>query len=172
MLKQYLEAGKFVSTHGILGELKAYPYCDGPEFLCGFSHLYLSAEGNSPLHVVEARVQKNVTLIRLEGVDTVEQARPFINKMFYISRADVKLPAGRYFVQDLIGATVKDDATGEVYGVITDVTHPGASDIYEIKKPDGTTSLFPAVEEFLGTTDVENGVVTVKPIEGMFTDAD
>ena len=28
MQKQYLEAGKFVTTHGVTGEIKAYPYCD------------------------------------------------------------------------------------------------------------------------------------------------
>lgn len=171
MQKQYLEAGKFVTTHGIQGELKAYPYCDGPEFLCGFKKLYLSPDGGKPVRVASARVQKNVTLIQLAGVDTVEQAREFINKMFYIDRADVNLPAGRYFVQDIIGCEVRDDATGEVYGTVLDVTNNGASDIYHIKTDKGVV-LFPAVKEFMGKTDVKSGCITIRPIGGMFDDAD
>lgn len=172
MQKPYLEAGKFVSTHGVLGELKAYPYCDGPEFLCGFEQFYLSPEGGSPVRVETARVHKNITLVKLAGVDSVEAARVFINKMFYIHRSQVTLPQGRYFIQDLIGCAVKDADTGALYGTITDVTNNGASDIYAIRKENGQTALFPAVDAFLGETDVQAGVVTVRPIEGMFTDAD
>ena len=35
-VKKYLEAGKIVSVFGIKGEIKVQPWCDGPEFLCGF----------------------------------------------------------------------------------------------------------------------------------------
>ncbi|MCI6640510.1 MAG: ribosome maturation factor RimM [Pygmaiobacter massiliensis] len=172
MLKPYLEAGKFVTTHGVMGELKAYPYCDGPEFLCGFKRFYLSPQGGSPLVVESARVQKNVTLIKLQGVDSLEAARGYVNRMFYISRADVKLPQGRYFVQDIIGCQVKDADTDQLYGQVIEVTSNGPQDIYSVKTPDGRVVLFPAVEAFLVKTDVEAGLITVRPIEGMFTDAD
>ena len=42
------------------------------------------------------------------------------------SRADVKLPEGRYFVQDIVGCTVKDADTGVEYGVITAVGASGS----------------------------------------------
>ena len=32
-MKQFIEAGEFVTTHGVMGELKLYPWCDGPEFV-------------------------------------------------------------------------------------------------------------------------------------------
>lgn len=171
MQKQFLEAGKFVTTHGILGELKVYPYCDGPDFLCGFDTFYLSPEGTASVKVESARVHKNVTLIKLAGVDSVETARPYINKMLYVARKDVKLPKGRYFVQDIIGCEVKDDVTGRLYGTVQDVTNNGASDIYHVKTEKGIV-LFPAVKEFMGKTDVEGGLITIKPIRGMFDDAD
>jgi len=41
MQKQYLEAGKFVTTHGVTGEIKAYPYCDSADFLCTIGQFYL-----------------------------------------------------------------------------------------------------------------------------------
>ena len=40
--KQYLETGKIVTTHGIKGEVKVYPWCDTPEFLLDFDVFYLN----------------------------------------------------------------------------------------------------------------------------------
>ncbi|MEG0803645.1 MAG: ribosome maturation factor RimM [Pygmaiobacter sp.] len=172
MRKQYLEAGKFVTTHGVLGELKAYPYCDEPDFLCEFDHFYLGANGEQPLTVVSARVQKNTALLQLEGIDSIEAARGLLNRMFYINRDDAALPEGLHFVQDLIGLIVRDADTGEEYGTIADVSNNGASDIYEILRADGSTVLFPAVDEFLISTDLDGGTVLIRPIKGMFDDAD
>ena len=35
-MKQFIEAGEFVTTHGVMGELKLYPWCDGPEFVAKY----------------------------------------------------------------------------------------------------------------------------------------
>ena len=40
MKKKYLEAGKIVGVHGLQGEVRIDPWCDGPEFLSGFKRLY------------------------------------------------------------------------------------------------------------------------------------
>ena len=37
MKKKFLEIGKIVTTHGVVGEVKVYPWCDTPDFLTGFS---------------------------------------------------------------------------------------------------------------------------------------
>ena len=39
MVKKYLDVGKIVGTHGIKGELRVNPWCDSPNFLCGFKTL-------------------------------------------------------------------------------------------------------------------------------------
>ena len=75
---------------------------------------------------------------------------------------------GRYLVADLIGCTVVNDETDEEIGTIYDVKNLGASDIYYIKGKDGKEYLFPAVDEFKVSTDIENKVIRVKVIEGMF----
>ena len=33
MKEQYLEVGKIVATHGIMGEVRVQPWADSPEFL-------------------------------------------------------------------------------------------------------------------------------------------
>lgn len=168
MMKPFLEAGEFVTTHGITGELRLYPWCDGPSFLAGFSTFYLDEAGRQPLKVEGLRPHKNICIVQLEGIGSIEAARPLIGKVVYIKRADAKLPPGRFFVQDLLGAVVLDDETGVSYGTLRAITHPGRHDVYEIHGPNGQVWYFPAVAPFLASVDVEAGVVRVRPIEGMF----
>ena len=52
---------------------------------------------------------------------------------------------------------------------LTAVEHPAAIDVYTVENSGGETFLFPAVPEFLDTLSPEQGVVTVRPIPGMFT---
>ena len=72
MPKRFLEAGKIVGTHGVRGDLKVQSWCDSPEVLCDFDTLYL--DENTPVSVEKAQVHKNVVLMHLTGVDTVEAA--------------------------------------------------------------------------------------------------
>ena len=172
MQKKYLEAGKFVTTHGVMGELKAYPYCDSAEFLCDFSLLYPAENGGRPWRVTAARAHKGMALLKLEGIDGMDAARALVNRVFYIDRDDAHLPEGSWFLQDIIGLQVLDADTGKEYGTVVDITNSGASDIYEIRTPDGKTVLFPAVKEFLAEISPEQGYVRVRPIGWMFEDAD
>ena len=168
MQKPFLEVGEFVAVHGIGGELRLYPWCDSPDFVSRFQTLYADPGGHHLLEVVLARPHKNLCLVKLAGVDTPEAARRFVGQTVYIARRDAALPAGRYFIQDILGAAVRDADTGEVYGKIKAVTHPGRHDVYEIERPDGSTVLFPAADAFVAKLDVENGLVDVRPIAGMF----
>ena len=40
MLKEFLEAGRIVGTHGIKGELSVEPWCDSQVFLAQFKSIY------------------------------------------------------------------------------------------------------------------------------------
>ena len=141
-MKKMLESGKIVNIHGLNGEVKAAPWCDSPDFLCGFDILYLGREKNR-VEVESARVHKNMVLIKLKGVDTPEAANALRNNIIYIDRGDVSLEEGAYFIQDLIGLTVKDADSGVIYGEVKDVLQTGANDVYEISG-NGRTYLVPA----------------------------
>ena len=167
-MKEYIEVGEFVTTHGIAGELKLYPWCDGPEFVQGLHRLFFNEKGAKETKIQSVRPHKGMCLIQLEGIHTVEAARPYLRRTAYFARKDVTLPEGRYFVQDILGATVKDADTGEVYGTVKDITHPAATDLYTIENDAGQTFLFPAVPEFLVEISPENALVLVRPIAGMF----
>ena len=132
MKKEFLEAGKIVNVHALKGEVKVMPWCDSADFLCEFERLFLD-KGKQELIIERARVQKNMALIKFEGIDTVEDAEKMRNKILYMWREDVELDDDSYFVQDLIGLKVYDADSDKLYGELTDVLQTGANDVYQIK---------------------------------------
>ncbi len=170
-MQSYLEAGKFVTTHGIMGELKFEIWCDGVEFLKKFKTLYFTQDGKKSFTVVSVRVNGRMGLMRVEGVNNIDEARAYVGKAFYFARSDVKLPKGVYFRSDLIGCEVKDANTNAIYGVITKIDCPGPQEIYTVKSQNGKEYYFPAVPAFLKERNPEQGYVLVEPIPGLFDDA-
>jgi 16S rRNA processing protein RimM len=171
MQKEFLEAGKVVGTHGIKGELRVEPWCDSADYLATFKTLYWE-NGRTPVSVTSARVHKSLVLMKLEGVDSATQGDLLRGKVLYLARKDAKLPKGRYFIQDLIGMKVCDADTGRVYGELKEVFQTGANDVYRIAGPDGKEYLFPAVDEMIAETNLETDTILVRPIRGIFDDAD
>jgi 16S rRNA processing protein RimM len=168
--KRYLECGKIVSTHGVRGELKVLPWCDTPEYLCGFGTLYLDAEGKAACRVLGARPHKGAVLLLLEGVSSIDEAVPLRGKTLFLDRGDAP-EDGRLFLQDLIGLTVKDADSGQVYGKLHDVIETGANDVYDLRDENGRQRLIPAIPQVVLETDLDAGVMLIRPLEGLF-DAD
>ena len=46
--------------------------------------------------------------MKLEGVDTVEGATALRNRVLYMKRSDAKIPAGSYFIAELVDCRVID----------------------------------------------------------------
>ena len=169
-MQNYLPACKIVSTHGVRGEMKALPLCDGAAFLAKFKRLFTSADGAGETRVLGVRAQGNVILLRLDGVTDMDAARALRGQVFYFDRSDATLPEGRWYVADLIGCEVRDADTGKVYGVVTSVDHPGAQDIYTVKSPSGKEYMFPGVDAFLKERNPPEGYILVTPIPGLLDD--
>lgn len=166
MKKQYLEAGKIVTTHGIRGEVKIMPYTDYPELLCEFDRLFIG-KNHEEIAVERSRAFKGMVIAKLEGVDTPEEASKLRNKLLYMHRDDLELDEDTYFIQDLIGMEVHDVDTDFVYGKIDDVMQTGANDVYVINGA-GREYLIPAIPEVVISTDVDGNVMTIRPLEGLF----
>ena len=169
MKKQFLECGKIVTTHGIKGEVKVQPWCDSPDFLLDFETLFLR-RGETPLTVERARVQKNMVVLKIAGVDTPEAAAALRNQVLYIDRADAPVGEGEYFVQDLIDCEVFDADTGRSYGKVYDVRPTGANDVYYLRDEVGKERLVPAIPDVVLERDVDAGLIVIRPLEGLFDD--
>ncbi len=170
MIKEFLEVGQIVGTHGVRGEMRVNPWADGPEFLKQFKTLYYDNSGEKSVKVLSARPHGNVVILKLDGVDTVEAASAMRNRVLFIKRADAKIPAGSYFISELIGCDVLDADNNEIcYGVLSDVSETGANDVWYIEK-DGEEYLLPAIPDVVKAVDVAANKVEIKPLRGIFDD--
>lgn len=161
MKLQFLEAGEVVSTHGVRGEMKVLPWSDGPDFLLDFDRVRI---GQRDFIVESCRIQKTCNLLKVVGVDSVEDAQLLRGKTVEIYREDA--PADVIFVAELIGIRVVCE--GDELGTITDVLDYPGNKVYVVN---GEHSyMIPAVKEFVLSTDLDAGVMEVRIIEGMRTD--
>ena len=164
MKQEFLEVGQIVSTHGVRGEVKVMPWADEPEFLLEFDTLYLRGK---PVHVRSARVQKTCVLMKLAGIDSVEDAARLRDVVIEINRDDAELPEGSMFIQDLIGLPV---LCGErTLGKVKEILQLPANDVYVVEGEQ--EYLIPAVPEFILERNLEEGYVRVRLLEGMQSDA-
>lgn len=163
MRLKYLEAGEIVTVHGIRGEVKVYPWSDGPEFLLGFNRVLID---NKEYSVDGCRIQKTCNLLKLHGIDTVDDAQKLRGKTVTVYRDDA--PDELIFVAELLGMRVLAD--GNEIGTITDVLDYPGNKVYVIQGEH--QYMVPAVSQFVLSTDTENNVMQVRLIEGMRTDED
>lgn len=161
MKLQYLEAGEIVTTHGVRGEMKILPWSDGPDFLMEFDRVCIDEKQ----YLVEnCRIQKSCNLLKLKGIDTVEDAQALRGKTVNIFREDA--PADLIFVAELIGVQVFCE--GKEIGVIADVLDYPGNKVYVVRGEH--EYMIPAVKAFVLSTDLEDNSMQVRLIEGMRTD--
>ncbi len=161
---ELIEAGKIVNTHSLYGELKVQPWSDTDDFLCDFDVVYIDKK---PFEVEKARVHKNCVLLKLKGINNINSAEQYRNKTVSVDRDEVELDEDTYFIADLEGLTVID-ADGTNLGKLKEVISLPSNDVYVVKGKD--EYMIPAVEEFIVSVDLDEGIMNVKTIPGMKTE--
>ena len=166
-MKRFLEIGKIVSVHGLKGDVKVEPWCNDPEFICEFDRLY-SKDGKKEYEIERCRIQKNMAIMKIKGIDSVEEGQAVRNKILFMDRNDVELEDGYYFFQDLIGLEVIDSENQKVYGKIKEVLQTGANDVYHIKIDGGKSYYIPAIPDVVDKVDLTDEKMFITPLEGLF----
>ncbi len=165
MNEHLLPTGQIVNTHGLRGDVKVMPWADDPSDLLEFDRFFIDG---TQYQVEHSSQQKNMILLKLQGVDSIDDAMKLRNRELCISREDVELEDGVVFVADLIGLPVMAD--GRKIGKITEVMTLPGNDVYVVKGEH--EYLIPAVREYVEPLNLSTGAVYVHLIEGMQTDAD
>lgn len=166
-MKQYLEIGKLVNTHGIKGELKLDLWCDDIDYVKQFETVYLDDKGIKLLTPVAVRPQKNMAIIKFAEITSIEQAEEYKNKIIYGNRDDAVIDDDANYIADLIGCRVVDIDTEQEYGIVTDVLNHGASDILELVD-NGTKKYVPVIRDIVKEIDTDNEIIKIKYMQGLF----
>lgn len=159
----YIEAGEIVTTHGVRGEVKVLSWLDSPEMLCEFDRCRISGRE----YVMDSvRVQKTCNLVKLQGVDTMEDAQKLREKTMELYREDISDEL--IFASELVDVEVYAD--GACIGKIKEVLDYPGNSVYVVQGE--REYLIPAVKEFILSTDLERNQMQVKLLKGMASDED
>ena len=168
MKQEYFEIGQIVNHYGIKGMVKVNPFTDDISQFEKLKSILLVKDGKlSEVEIEETKYSKNQVLLKLKGIDTVEEAEKYRGCYLKIARSNSKkLPKDTYFIADLLGLTVYTDEN-ILLGKVEDIYNSGANDIYVIKSEDGKQILLPGTKEVIKQIDLEQERITVHIIKGL-----
>ena len=150
---------QFGRSVGLKGELKFNLHTDFPEqFIKG---RVLDTQ-RGPLKIESYNPKRNI--IKIEGIDTPEDAKKITNAKVYSSREETKkycnLEDGQYFWFDLIDSKIIEDNV--VLGVVKDIQRLPSSDYFEVITNEALVEeglaksfLIPYLPNFIKAVDVD-----------------
>ena len=165
---EYFQIGRIVNTHGIKGELKVVPLTNNPERFEKLESVLLDRNNNLEKHKIDGiKYLKGFVVLKLEGVDTIEDAQAFKGVFILVDRKNaVKLPKDSFFICDLIGSEVRN-VEGMILGKLTDILSTGGNDVFVIKGENGSELLLPALKSVFRKVSTEERTITVEVPEGL-----
>lgn len=151
-------AGKFLKAHALKGELNAVLDADC-DLLDPERPLIVEMDGIPvPFYLQSVRPKGQFgCLLKLEGVDSADDAKPFVNKTIYMLKEDfhemteAEEDDGEY-ADDLVGYTIIDDENGNL-GEIKEIDLSTANTLFLLER-NGKTLYIPVADEFI--TDIDN----------------
>lgn len=158
--------GRIVGAHGVRGEVKIAPETDFPERLAEFAEVtLLMPDGQlATVRVSGGRLHtgKGTVLLALAGYSTRTAAQTLRGALVLVRSTDSPLlPDGQYYEWQIVGLRVVT-TDGRDLGVVREVIHTGANDVYATE-----VCLLPAVGEVIKEVDLTGGRMVVEPLPGL-----
>ena len=181
-MEDMLRVGVISSTHGLKGEVKGFPTTDDVSRFSSLKKVFIETNpnnrtGKAGTEIQEMEVEgvkyfKQFAIVKFKGIDRIEAVEKYKGKDLLIRREDaVPLEENEYFITDLIGLTVINEADGTEIGTLVDVIQTGANDVYQIRTLPGITKnqqlLLPAIKQCVIEVDIENRVMKVQIMKGL-----
>jgi 16S rRNA processing protein RimM len=168
-MKEYFEIGQIVNTSGLKGFLKIKPFTDDIKRFNKLTTIYISINNElQEFQIEEVKYIKNMVLLKLKGIDTIEEAEKYKNYYIQINKKDApELKKDSYFIADIENCDVYEQDTNKYLGKIIEVFSTGSNDVYVVKNDKGKQILLPAIKEVIKNVDVENKKIIVKLLEGL-----
>lgn len=156
---EMLIIGKITKPHGIRGSLKALSFLDSPYAFSGIKTIILEDKS----YIIEKVSASPTTLIiKLQGLDTIEDAERFRDKEIFIQKEKLpKPPKDRYYIDDLIGCKVFRKE--KELGTLVDIMQNGSADIYCIEGEKNI--MFPYVGNVIEKIDISQKEIIVNEKE-------
>ena len=165
---EYIEIGQIVNTNGLKGVVKVNPFTDDISKFEELKYVYIQLKNElKKVKIEQVRYNKNQVLLKLEGIDSIEEAEKYRN--FYLKtekESQEDLGEDTYYIVDLIGLDVYTDKN-EYLGKIEDVFPTGSNDVYVVKDNLGKQILIPTIADVVKEVDLKNKKMIINLIPGL-----
>jgi 16S rRNA processing protein RimM len=161
---------KILASDGDNGLLKIESYSESPERFNKLKKVYLDFWGEKKkLSIQFVKIKNEKVFIKLFDFNDKESVQDLIGKEIFIDSEDrVPLPAGHYFINDIIGCEVFRN--NRELGKVTDIYSLSSNDVYVIRKLNNEELLIPAVAEFIESINIKDKILVLKPGEDFYED--
>ena len=167
-MESRLQVGVISSTHGVRGEVKVFPTTDDVKRFKRLKEVILdTGKEELVLEIESVKFFKQFVILKFKGFDNINDIEKYKTKSLYVTRANaVRLRKDEYFIADLQGLTVIDEAE-QIIGTLRDVMETGANDVYIVDMTDGREVLIPAIKECILNVDIEGGKIQIHIMDGL-----
>jgi 16S rRNA processing protein RimM len=159
--------GKVIRSHGLKGLVRIESYAESRETFLDAEEVFLEGpSGETVKHGVIAITPSNkFFLLKLESVDSREQAERYRGSNIYIKKGRLSRQSDEFFWFELIGLPVYLE-TGTRVGVIRHIVPAPGHDIFVVQEGEKEI-LIPAVHDVVKEVDLENGKVVITGMEDL-----
>ena len=163
-----LLVGKVIRPHGLEGLLRILAYVQSEESFLNTGTVFLKSGQQEVLeyHVLSVKPYKNVFLMKLDGLNSLEEAERYRGAEILINKDPLRCEKDdEYFWFDLIGLKVYLN-TGRYIGTLKNILTTGSNDIYVVREGE-TEILIPAIHEVVEEIDLDNKKMVISEMEGL-----
>jgi 16S rRNA processing protein RimM len=147
-----IAVGKITKAHGIRGEVSVLPLTEVPDRFDPDSVLWL--EDGRSLIVDRARRHHGGFIVSFTQVRDRSGADLLHGAYLFVPESELpSLPDGSYWPHEIEGCEVSTDG-GRSLGVIAEVLHTEANDVWVARTDDGTETLIPALHDYVISVDL------------------
>ncbi|UIE37029.1 ribosome maturation factor RimM [Leptodesmis sichuanensis A121] len=180
MMAGFIEIGRIVGAQGLTGEVRVYPSSDFPErFLEPGNRWLLPPGATDPklIELVQGRYleSKGLYIVQIAGITDRNQAEALRNSVVLVSEQDRPLlEEDEFYILDLIGLEVFDQASQTLIGTVINVLSAG-NDLLEVQRNLDQTSdrvstktvLIPFVKAIVPVVDLSQHRIEITPPAGL-----
>jgi 16S rRNA processing protein RimM len=165
--ENYFYLGKIIKTHAYHGELVFLLETKHPESYTRLKMVFIDIENSLiPWFVESIEISNERAVVKLEDINTLEDARSFVKRELYLPNEQLSAPeATEFYFHEIIGFRVIDAKHGEI-GVVDDILKRPEQEIIRIIK-ESKEILVPLTDEMIAKVDKENKILYLDTPEGL-----
>jgi 16S rRNA processing protein RimM len=166
--ERLISLGRLVNTYGVGGHVRLLPHHFPCPSLQNAVTVFLQPKGMAPVayQIKKAQPHKPFILLKLKGIDSIEEARTLVGLTLAVKEQDLPpLAEGEFYHYQIIGMEVIT-TSGTVLGTIKEIFFTGSHDVWVVRQGQ-REHLIPVIDEVIRSLEISSKKAIIEPQEGL-----